>query len=162
MDGSGFEQRFDTYREYTAALLQTLDSATGELCVFDPDLSRTGLESTQGVAHVQRLLLASRQARLRIVLHNTAHLETRCPRLLDALARFSHCFEVRQSPDDLRNLTECYLLTGNDTGVVRFHRDWPRGKWFVANPDEAGTWLSRFRQLWECSTPAVSATRLGL
>ena len=63
MDGSGFEQRFDTYREYTAAMLQTLDSAAGELCVFDPDLSRTGLESTQGVAHIQRLLLASRQAR---------------------------------------------------------------------------------------------------
>ena len=162
MDGTNFEQRFDTYREYSTAIRHTLEAAQGELCVFDPDLAQTGLESRDSVALIERLLLATPGARLRMVLHDTTHLETRSPRLLRLMGSFSHCFEVRQSPDDLRNLTECYLLTHNDTGVVRFHRDWPRGKWFVANPDEAGTWLSRFKQLWECSTPAVSATRLGL
>lgn len=162
MDGAGFEQRFDTYREYSNAVGQTLEAAEGELCVFDPDLAQTGLESSKCVALIERLLLARPGARLRIVLHDTSHLESRSPRLLDLMRRFSHCAEVRQSPDDLRNLTDCYLLTHNDTGVVRFHRDWPRGKWFVANPEEAATWLSRFTQLWECSTPAVPATRLGL
>lgn len=162
MDGSGFEQRFDTYREYSTAIRQTLEAAAGELCVFDPDLTHSGLESSENVSQIERMLLAAPEARLRIVLHDTTHLETRCPRLLRLMGMFSHSVEVRQSPDDLRNLTECYVLTGNDTGVVRFHRDWPRGKWFVANPEEAGTWLSRFKQLWECSTPAASATRLGL
>lgn len=162
MDGSGFEQRFDTYREYSGAIQQTLEAAKDELCVFDPDLARTGLESSQSVALIERLLLGSREARLRVVLHNTAHLESRSPRLMGLLGLFSHCAEIRQSPDDLRNLTECYVLTGNDTGVVRFHRDWPRGKWFVANAEEAGTWVSRFRHLWECSTPVVPVTRLGL
>ena len=162
MDGTSFEQRFDTYREYSNAIRQTLEAAQGELCVFDPDLARIGLESSEGVAQIERLLLAKPEARLRIVVHDTTHLESRSPRLLDLMRHFSHCTEVRQSPDDLRNLTECYLLTHNDTGVVRFHRDWPRGKWFVANPDEAGTWLSRFKQLWECSMPAVPPTLLGL
>lgn len=162
MDGTGFEQRFDTYRDYSTAIRQTLDAARSELCVFDPDLVHGGLESSDNVALLERLLLASPGARLRIVLHDTAHLETRCPRLVRLKGQFSHCFEVRQSPDDLRNLTECYFLTESDTGVVRFHRDWPRGKWFVDNPDEAGTWRSRFKQLWDCSTPAVPSTRLGL
>lgn len=162
MDGSGFEQRFDTYREYSAAIRQMLEAASGELCVFDPDLATSGLESSASIALIDRMLLATPGARLRIVLHDTTYLETRCPRLLRLMGIFSHSVEVRQSPDDLRNLTECYVLTGNDSGVVRFHRDWPRGKWFVANPDEAGIWLSRFTQLWECSTPAASATRLGL
>jgi len=162
MDGTGFEQRFDTYREYSAAIRQTLESAEGELCVFDPDLAHTGLESSESVVLIERLLLATRRARLRIVLHDTTNLESRSPRLLRLMRDFSHCCEVRRSPGDLRNLTECYLLTSNDTGVVRIHRDWPRGKWFVANPAEAGIWLSRFQQLWECSTPAAPATRLGL
>lgn len=162
MDGSGYEQRFDTFREYSTAIRRALEAAAGELCVFDPDLAHTELESSESVALIERLLVATRGALLRVVLHDTTCLETRCPRLLRLMESFSHSFEVRQSPDDLRNLTECYLLTGNDTGVVRFHRDWPRGKWFVANPDEARTWLSRFKQLWECSTPATSATRLGL
>lgn len=162
MDGTAFEQRFDTYREYSTAIRQTLEAAGVELCVFDPDLARTGLESSENIALIERLLRATSEARLRIVVHDTTHLETRSPRMLRLMASFSHCFEIRQSPDDLRNLTECYLLTNNDTGVLRFHRDWPRGKWFVANPEEAEIWRSRFKQLWECSTPAVPATRLGL
>lgn len=162
MDGTGFEHRFDTYREYSNAICQTLEAAQGNLCMFDPDLAHTGLESSKCVALIERVLLATREARLLIVLHDTAHLESRSPRLLELMRRFSHRAEVRQSPDDLRNLTECYLLTHSDTGVVRFHRDWPRGKWFVGNPEEAAIWLSRFTQLWECSTPALPATRLGL
>jgi hypothetical protein len=162
MDGTAFEQRFDTYREYSIAIRQTLEAAGVELYIFDPDLAHTGLESSENVALIERLLLATSESRLRIVLHDTTHLETRSPRLLRLMADFSHCFEIRQSPDDLRNLTECYLLTNNDAGVLRFHRDWPRGKWFVANPEEAGIWRSRFEQLWECSTLAVPATRLGL
>lgn len=162
MDGSEFERRFDTYREYSNAVSQMLEGAHGELCVFDPDLARTGLESSPNVALVERLLMSSRSVRLHVVLHDSTHLETRCPRLMRLLSQFSHSSEVRRSPDDLRNLTECYVLTGDDSGVVRFHRDWPRGKWFVANRDEAGIWRSRFMQLWDCSTAAASATRLGL
>jgi len=161
VDGSQFEQRFDTYREHADAIRRLLEASHGQLSVFDSDLSHGELESAQGAAAIERLLL-NKGARLRVVLHDTNFLETRCPRLTRLLSQFSHCFEVRQSPEDLRNLTECYLLSEPDDGVVRFHRDWARGKWFVANPEEAGVWRSRFAQLWECSVPAVSATRLGL
>lgn len=162
MDGSHFEQRFDSYRDYNAAVHRVLAEAKSELSVFDPDLSRCELETRKCAEAIEHLLLAGRGTRLRIVLHDIDYLERRCPRLMRLLARFSHCFEVRQSPEDLRSLTECYVLGEPDAGVVRLHRDWPRGKWFVANPDEAGVWRNRFRQLWECSAPAVPATRLGL
>ena len=161
VDGSQFEQRFDTYREHADAIQRLLDASRGQLSVFDPDLSHCELESAQCVALIERCLLND-DARLRVVLHDTNFLETRCPRLMRLLGRFSHCFEVRRSPDDLRNLTECYVLSEPDDGIVRFHRDWARDKWFVANPEEAGVWRNRFTQLWECSVPAVSATRLGL
>ncbi|TXG79280.1 MAG: hypothetical protein E6R14_11310 [Thermomicrobiales bacterium] len=161
MDGSHFERRFDTYREHADAIRRLLETSRGQLSVFDPDLSHCELESAQCAGLLERLLL-NKGARLRVVLHDTTILESRRPRLMRMLGQFSHCFEVRQSPDDLRNLTECYLLSEPDDGVVRFHRDWARGKWFVDNPDEATVWRNRFTQLWECSVPAVSATRLGL
>lgn len=162
MDGRDFVQRFDSYAEYRASLAEVLAHASGEIEVFDPDLRETGLESAQSEAALTHFFGSSREARLHIVVHDTAFIERECPRLMRLLARFSHCMEIRRSPEDLRNLTECYLLAGNHSGTTRFHRDWARGKCFTANPAEHAELHNRFRQLWELSEPAVAATQLGL
>ena len=88
MDGTAFEQRFDTYREYSTAIRQTLEAAGVELCVFDPDLARTGLESSENVALIERLLLATSEARLRIVVHDTTHLEIAQPAAVASDGKF--------------------------------------------------------------------------
>lgn len=162
MNTPGLVRRFDTYAEYQHAIGQVLEAACSELCVFDIDLSQSGLESPAACTQLERFLRQRRKLSLRMVLHDTGHLERECPRLLRLLNVYAHAFEVKQLPADLQHLTECYVLTDDATGVSRFHKDWPRGKWFVARPDEAGILLSRFGQLWDRELEGFSVTRLGL
>lgn len=162
MNAPGIVHQFDTYAEYQQAIGQVLEAAGNELSVFDTDLSQSGLESSAACTQLERFLRQRRKLSLRMVLHDTGYLERECPRLLQLLNLYSHAFEVKQLPDDLRHLTECFMLTDDATGVSRFHKDWPRGKWFVACPGEAGILQNRFRQLWDSALDGFSVTRLGL
>lgn len=156
------ESRFDTYAGYRQALAQVVALAEDRIVVFDPDLSETGLESSSSTAILTRFLGAERRTRLHIVLHRTSHVERQCPRLLALMRRHSHAIDLRQTPDDLRQLTDCFVVADARHGVIRFHADHPRGKLLLNHEVEVANWQRRFDDLRDLSSPALPPTTLGL
>lgn len=156
------EIRFDTRADYRLAIDTVLESAAREICVFDPDLKGLEFDNHGRAESLAAFLSASRDRSLRIVLHNTDFVTRDCPRLISLLKRFSDTLSIRQTPDNLRNLADCFVLADNACVAVRFHADHYRGKLLLFLPDEVQAWRQRFEDLWEESAPAVSATCLGL
>jgi hypothetical protein len=153
---------FDSEAGFRAAVDLTLAAAQREIRIFDRDLTRLGLEDSAHVALLGRFLAAGVDHRLRIVLHDTAPLEKRSPRLLNLLREFSHCVEVRKTPAHLAGLGDCWLLADQAHGAIRFHVDQARGKCLVASPAEIRPWWQRFDDLWEASEACSPGAVTGL
>ena len=158
----GGTREFDTEAGYIAAIDEVLAAARQDLCIFDGDLVSMGLEQVARSETLGRMLAAGRDHHLRIVLHDPGPLEKRSPRLLNLLRRHVGRMEVRQTPQPLRQLADCFLLGDARHGVVRFHAGLPRGKSFLDDVEAAQPWKQRFDELWEAAAPCISATRLGL
>lgn len=161
LDSPG-EIRFDTFAEYLRAVDATLACPHRDLSIFDVDLRALDLGSKLRAAQLAQNMMQRHAYRMRIALHDTGHVERHCARVMALLTRFTHRFEIRRTPEDLRHLTECFVLADDSCGVVRFHCDYARGKLFAGLPDEAQIRRSRFEELWELSSPGVSPTILGL
>lgn len=154
--------RFDTYRDYRQQILTLVQLTRIELDIFDPDLKETGLHSGAGADALTELLSGRRNIRIRMVLHNPDYIERNCPRVMGLLAHYGHALFVRQSPEDLRSLTDCFIAADGQHAAIRFHVDHARGKLLVGQGDEVRNWQQRFEQLWEISSPAIAVTTLGL
>lgn len=156
------EAHFDTFGDYREAVAQVVRTAQSQLMVFDSDLAQTGLESRAGAEMLGRFLLNSRSNRLRIVLHKPETISRTCPRLTDLLRRFGHNAALRQSPGDLRELADRFVVADGRHLVVRFHTDHARGKLVLANDAETAVWQRRFDALWDVATETTAVSSLGL
>jgi hypothetical protein len=164
MDGYPFpgQARIDDVAGYQRAIDTLLESVKQELRIFDVDLRDLDFGSRRRSELIANFLLAGRGNRVRIVLHDSDHVERFSPRFMSLLQKFSHCLEIRLTPSELRQLSECYVLADSNAGVVRFHADQMRGKIFLGVPEEAKGWQGRFEELWNLAHAGVSATKLGL
>ena len=162
MNVTPLESRFDTYQDYRQAVADLVALTRRELVIFDSDLGETGLESRDGIASLTRFLNAHRDNTLRLVLHDPDRVERNCPRLMALLKLRGHCISFRQSPEDLRRLTDCFMAADGHHAVIRFHADHARGKLLIEQPDEVGGLWKRFDALWEISSPSLSGTTLGI
>ncbi len=162
MSSSPTTAPFDSEGSFRQAIDTVITAATQEIRVFDRNLTRIQLDQKDRAEAIERFLAGDHHRRLRIIVHDPEHCERYCPRLLAMLRRFSQAVEFRQSPSELRHLSECLLLADRAQAAVRFHRDHPRGKIILDAPEEVHPWWQRFADLWELSNPCLSATRLGL
>lgn len=162
MNPTPLESRFDTYAAYRQAVADTVALARRELVVFDPDLRETGLESPSMEQALRAFLAAGRDNRVRIVVHRPEEVERACPRLMAVQRLHGNCLNFRQSPEDLRYLSECFLLADGSHAAIRFHAGHARGKLLIEQPDEVSGWRRRFEELWELSVPSIASTTLGL
>jgi hypothetical protein len=153
---------FDSEAGFRAAIDLTLAAAQHEVRIFDRDLVRMGLEDTAHVALLGRFFATGTGHRLRMVLHDTAPLEKYSPRLIALMRQHGHAMEIRQTPDHLRQLTDCWVLADQAHGAIRFHADHPRGKRIAASPAEIRSWWQRFDELWEAGEPCSLGTATGL
>lgn len=153
---------FDSEAGFRQALDTVITAAAQEIRVFDWNLTRIQLDQKDRAEAIERFLAGDHHRRLRIIVHDPDHGERRCPRLFAMLRRFSQAVEFRQTPDELRHLSECFLLADRAQAAVRFQGDQPRGKIILDAPEDVHPWWQRFEDLWGLSNPCLSATRLGL
>ncbi len=162
MNLTPLESRFDTYQDYRRAVADLIALAQRELVIFDSDLGETGFESRAGIESVSRFLNVRRDNTMRVVLHNPDRVERNCPRLMALLKLRGHSISFRQSPEDLRRLTDCFMAADGRHALIRFHADHARGKLLIEQPDDVGGVWKRFDALWEISSPSLSGTTLGI
>lgn len=153
---------FDTLAGFEEAVLRLLERGERALRVFDPDLKLGPLASAAAVDCLERLMHRTPKAELILVLHDTAHLATHCPRLLELRRRRGHQFHVLQTAAEHRQYLQPFLIGDRRDVVTRFHADHLRGKLCLDEPAEAAGFTQRFEALQEKATPASGLDSLCL
>jgi len=147
--------------EYEAALDEIIAKAVSTLRVFDHTLS-TAYNLPRRHEALRRFLLASRRNVVRIVVHEPAHLDRNCPRLLALLRQFGHAIRIHETHPTAKSVYDPFAVADDRFFVHRFHFEELRGLSALDDPIGAHALIERFEEIWEASSPAVGATTLGL
>ncbi len=148
--------------EYAAAWDRLLQLATFETLIFDRDLQDGGWSSAGRSALLRDFLLRSRATKLKIVVHETSHIEAHLPRLARLLRDFSHKFEILRTTGDGRNAWDAFALVDGRHVLHRFHQNVMRGELMLHAPLKAGELRERYDEILSFTEPGVNATQLGL
>jgi hypothetical protein len=155
------QHKLDGNQEYEAAL-DTLFAQPGlTLRIFDRLLGGD-YNSQRRHELLRSFLRTSRAARIRIVLHDASSLVRDCPRIITLVRDFSHAVSVNETQAEAKGVYDPFSVIDERHYVHRFHYDQPRGLLALEDPQSAHSFVKRFEEIWEASTPAVSATTLGL
>ena len=147
--------------EYEAALDTALAKAQRSIRIFEHTLGR-GYNSPQRFELLRRFLLASRRNRLQIVAHEPQTIDRNCPRILNLLRLHSHSISIHETHSNAKSVYDPFTVVDDHSFVHRFHFDEMRGLLALDDPIGTHTLAERFDEIWEASSPTVSATTIGL
>jgi uncharacterized protein YjiS (DUF1127 family) len=151
---------FDTRAGFLAQLAAVLGRAQDTLDAFDSDFALFGLGSADTDVALRRFLQGG--GRLRLAMHDAAHLERAAPRFLRLLRDYSHAVECRRTPRSLRQLTDSFCIADDLHIVRRFHSDHARGEAAFDAPQNVDMPHSRFIAIWTESLPGLHTGATGL
>ncbi|MCL4799729.1 MAG: hypothetical protein KJ025_09100 [Burkholderiales bacterium] len=148
--------------EYLAAFDELLAGARMELRIFDPDLAQLGLNAPERAERMRQFMLAGRENRVYIALHDIDYVTRSAPRVMSLLTQFSANIAVHRTEDDAARAQDCFVLVDAEHMVRRPVAAQPRGVFVAHDLKECQAIRDRFDEIWQSSVPAVSATQLGL
>lgn len=154
--------RLEGSTDFIAALDTLFGLARRKLYLFDRDFADQGYDSAARHETLRNFLLASPANRLLMLAHDTAHLATRCPRMMTLLHQFGTCMFVYQAPKHLQHISEPFCVADESHCVRRFHFDDARGILGLHDPENARALQSRFLEMWTVSRPAPATARLHI
>ena len=146
---------------YDEALDELIANAAHTIRIFDKSIGRN-FNTPQRYDLLGKFLLAHRTNRVKIVLHETAHIVRDCPRLILLLKRFSHGLAIHQTLPAARRVYDPFAVADDTRFVRRFHHTDMRGAATVGDVAATILLVKRFDEIWEACTPAVAATTMGL
>jgi hypothetical protein len=147
--------------EYQAAIDTILQKASGRIRIFDHTLGKE-FNSSSRVEVLRQFLLASRRNSLQIVLHDCRTMDRDCPRILRLLRTYGHSISINETHPTAKSVYDPFVIVDDRCFVHRFHFDEMRGLCGLDDPIGTHPFIERFAEIWEASSPAVSATTLGL
>jgi hypothetical protein len=147
--------------EYEAAIDTILQKASSRIRIFDHTLGMQ-YNASHRLEVLRRFLLASRRNSLQIVLHDTRTMDRNCPRILNLLRSYGHSISIHETHPTAKSVYDPFVIVDDGCCVHRFHFDEMRGLLVLDDPVATHTFIERFAEIWEASSPAVSATTLGL
>ncbi len=155
-------QLLGSRREYLAAFDVLIGGLRHELRVFDPDCAQLELNAPRRAELLRGFLLANRDNRLLIAVHDPDYLRKHCPRFMQLLAQFSASIAVHQTEGEAARAQDCFVLADIEHFLRRPVATAMRGIYALNEFQEARSLRERFEEIWQSSVPAVSATSLGL
>jgi hypothetical protein len=155
------ERRLEGNAAYDEALDLLFANAAHTVRLFD---RRLGASFNGKRRHdlLRSFLLAKRSNRLHIVLHDTGNLVRDCPRLMLLLRQFSHGLVIRQTLPLARRVYDPFAVADETRFVHRFHYNDVRGAETIGDLAATHALIKRFDEIWQASSPAVSANTTGL
>ncbi len=147
--------------EYEAAIDTILQKASSKIRIFDNGLGRE-YNSSRRIELLRHFLLASRRNSVQIVLHETQTMDRNCPRILNMLRTYGHSMSIHETHPTAKSVYDPFVVVDDRCFVHRFHFDEMRGLLGLDDPIGTHTFIERYAEIWEASSPAVSATTLGL
>lgn len=122
------ETTFDTLQAYHEAVIQVLERAQRTIDCLDTDLARSALPGARAVELLGQFLNARRDARLRLLLHDSGHLARHCPRLLDLYRQRGHQITIAELAEEHRREMRVFVSADGRDLATRFHAAQARGK----------------------------------
>jgi hypothetical protein len=147
--------------EYEAALNTILEMARKSVRIFENSLGR-GYNSPRRFDLLRAFLLANPRHRLQIVAHDVQGVDRNCPRLLNLMRLHAHAISIHETNQAAKAVYDSFAIVDDLHYVHRFHFEEMRGLLALHDPIGTHTFIERFGEIWESSSPAVSATTLGL
>lgn len=147
---------------YLAAFDELVAVARRELRVFDPDCAQLELNAPARYERLRQFLLASRDNRLFVAVHDPEHLKGGCPRMLQLVTEASAAIAIYQTEGEAARAQDCFVLCDMEHFIRRPVAAQPRGVYCVNEYQDARSMRERFEEIWQSSIPAISATTLGL
>lgn len=139
--------------------------ATREMCLFDATphaLRDKGFGSAARIEKLREILRITRSHRLRIVLHETAGIETELPRLLNLQTQFSGQIAIHRSAGRAREARDSLAIADDSHFWRKLHVEHPRSVVSLHSAKDAKPICERFEEIWESSEPTVFGSSLGL
>jgi hypothetical protein len=156
------EFRLGSLAEQTQAIDRLIDLARLSLQVFDRDLAGCGWSSADRSERLTRFLRRSRAVRLSIIVHDTRHLETACPRILALLSTYGHAMSIWRTGAEARHASDALVIADGRHHLHRYHVDQPRATLAIEMPQATQPLAGRFEEIWATGEPALGGTVLGL
>jgi hypothetical protein len=153
-------RRFDGMREYEATMDELIAKTQRVIRVFDRSLA-PAYDAPLRYERLRTFLRGSPGNRLFLVVHDDASI-VRLPRLALLLQQFSRTAQVRVTPASARHIYDPFVIFDASHYLHRFHYDHVRAAGGLNEPDGVQQLLERFGELWDASTPARSASVMGL
>ena len=147
--------------EYEGAVDTVLEKSSSRIRIFDHALGR-GYNSPHRCELLRRFFLAGRRNSLQIVLHDSSSIDRNCPRMLLLLRTYAHAISINETHPAAKSVYDPFVIVDERCFVHRFHFDEMRGLSGVDDPIGTHPFIERFAEIWEASSPAISATTLGL
>jgi hypothetical protein len=148
-------------REYDAALDKVMVKAQRSIRIFEHTLGH-GYNSPQRFEMLRRFLLVNPRNRLQIVVHEPRTIDRNCPRMLNLLRLHSHAISIHETHSNAKAVYDPFAVVDDHSFVHRFHFDETRGLLALDDPIGTHVLAERFDEIWEASSPTVSATTIGL
>lgn len=149
-------------RNYEAALNLVIARAEYELLIFDQDFVRGNYASLQRHELLRDFLSRNSPSKLTIILQNTEHFVQNCPRLFELLRVYGHKMTVFATNDAAKIAMDCFVIADKRDYLRRFHIDQARFKFAFDDLEECAGLQTRFDELLDETTEAISVTKLGL
>lgn len=154
--------KLESAEAYRDAIDQAISQAEHTIRIFDFNLENCGYNSLRRYDLLRTFLLANRNNRLEIILHDTDYLVRFCPRLLNLGGQFAHAISVYQTTSQVKDLYDPFIIIDQTHFVHRFHYDHPRAALVFNDLAGAHEFEERFDAIREASTPFSLGAPLGL
>ena len=155
----------ETRAEARAAINEVLALAAREIRIFDADpklLKEREFGQPARVETLRKMLLASRDHNLRIVLHDTRSIESEVPRLVALLTQFSGQIQIHRTLGQAAEAHDPMVIADDAHFWHKLHIDHPRSVVTLHSAVDTRPFLQRFEEIWDQSELAVTGSNLGL
>jgi len=154
-------RRFESFREYEALTDSGITRTENIIRVFDRELSRVW-NSVERDRLLRDFFLRSPANRLMIVVHQVQNIEREFARFLALNKQFAHAIKIRETIRMAKHVYDPFVVFDASHYIHKFHHDHMRAAQGIHDVDGTQVLLDRYAELWEASTPAVSAHVSGL
>lgn len=156
------ELRLESLAEQVHAIDRLIELAQHTLQVFDRDLAEGGWASAARAERLTGFLRRARNARLSIIVHDTRHLESACPRLLALARTYGHAMAIWRTGAEARHAADALVIADGRHHLHRYHVDQPRATLAIDMPLATTPLVARFEEIWATGEPALGGSVLGL
>ena len=155
----------DSKIEAAGAIDEVIACARSEICIFDSTpvaLRDRDFGRPARIDPLRQMLLANRQHRLRIVLHETSGIESELPRLLNLLVLLSSQIQIHRTSGPAREARDVMIIADAAHFWRKPYFEHNRSILTLHDPVATQPLVDRFEEIWGNSEPAASGSTAGL